>query len=254
MVQEQTPDSDSSDEEKVESPKEEAQPQKDEGSRDVEREVQPTKEAESGELALGEINRITGREFKSIDEAREHYKNLQSFVGQNPEDYKKKAEITDKLVETWERAGYTKEEALEEIERGLSSFGDENEVMKPTEDKRLDGLSREVEELRIDKETQEIINQRPEFEKMRDKIKQLSKDTGKNPSKVLEDYILPAYEGLKDSAYQSQKIKEETKISPSESVSEETTSHLKELRAKAEQTGKDEDWQAYIGEKFKTKK
>ncbi len=250
MVKEQTPETDSSEEEKVESQSEETNPTPDEGGRDVEQVNQSTKEADNSELALEEINRITGREFKSTDEAREHYKNLQSFVGQNPEGYKKKAEITDKLVESWKQAGYTEEEALEEIQKGLGSFDTIAETPQPTEDKRLDGLTREVRELRIKDETQEIVNQRPEFEKVKDRIIQLSRDTGKNPSVVLEEYILPTYEKLKDSAYQSQKVKEETKISPSESVSEETTNKLKELRAKADQTGKEEDWQAYIKEKF----
>jgi hypothetical protein len=255
MVQEQTPESNPPDEEKVESQNEEAISQKDEGGRDVEQVNQPTEKVEGSELALEEINRITGRSFKSTDEACEHYKNLESFVGQNPEAYKRKAEVTDKLVETWKQAGYTEEEALEEIQKGLGSFDSQSmaspDTMQPTEDRRMDGFARELRDLRIKDETREIINQRPEFAKMRDKIMQLSLDTGKNPSQVVEDYILPAYEGLKDSAYQSQKVKEETKISPSETVSEDTTSALKELRAKAEKTGKDEDWQAYIKEKFK---
>lgn len=246
MVEEQTPTSDSPEE--VETG---------EGDRNVEQNLQPTgQEENTQDLVLQEINRITNRSFKSLEEAQQHYKHLQSFVGQNPEDYKKKAQVAEKLIEAWKAAGYTEDEALEEIEKSLSSTPSYTEPAEPLvslEDRRINRLMKEVTELQIKDQVQEIINQRPEFGKLKDKIIKLSKETGKNPVEVLNEYILPTYEELKDSAYQSQKVKEETKISPSEAVSQPSPNKLAELFAKAQESGKEEDWENYLREKFKVK-
>lgn len=55
--------------------------------------------SEEGAKTLEYFKKLTGRDFKSAEDFEKHYKELSTFVGQNPKELKEKAEAFDKLIE-----------------------------------------------------------------------------------------------------------------------------------------------------------
>jgi len=109
--------------------------------------------------------------------------------------------------------------------------------------------------MQIEQSVQKIIEKRPEFKNFSEQMKKMSLESGRPVENIFNDYFLPLYEGLKDSAYQAQQVKEETKVSPSDSISTPPSDKAQELFAKANSatgTEREELFAQYIAERFKT--
>jgi len=211
-------------------------------------------EVKPEELVLQKIKEITGREFKSLDEAKTHYKNLESFVGQNPEEYKAKAQLMDKVLSKWQEAGWSKEEAEAELRKTVEGFGGIQQTTEtaqnPLIDKEIAKLKKDQQKIQRELDAKNILEQHPNMKPFIDEIKTLAETKGKSVPKAFTEDFLPLYEKFSLVANQSQRVKETTQISPSETITP-PTKQVDQFFQQAVKSGKEEDWNKYIAEKFK---
>lgn len=165
-------------------------------AKDLEAGAQP-----SEELTLEEINKITGREFKNREEFEKHYKELSSFVGQNPQELKEKAEAFDKMIEDANKI-------VDEAE----STGELEKIEVPSE---IEEVKRKIEEMELSKSY-------PEAEKVKETIYSIAQAEGislkEAYEKHLKDLVTSKLEVEKSKAEEITGIESKSRIAPGESA------------------------------------
>lgn len=101
------------------------------------------------ESVINKLSEITGRKFKDEDDFQRHYKELSSFVGENPKELKEKARLYDEQI----NSSKTK---LKEIQKSGSS---NEEITK---------LKNKIEEM-------ELLKDYPDASKILDTIRAVAK-------------------------------------------------------------------------------
>jgi len=146
-------------------------------------------------VKLDTLNKLTGRDFKSVEDFEKHYKHLSSFVGSNPEEIKKKAEDYDKMMK---KAEETKEKKTKKTD-DLS-----NDVKE-----RIDSQQTELQSIKNQLTKAEFLKKHPEAESVYEEyVLPLSERTNKNPMEV---YPGSGLESLLKSKKELEEVKSKTK-------------------------------------------
>jgi uncharacterized protein YbgA (DUF1722 family) len=141
------------------------------------------------EINLENLSKITGREFKNVEDFQKHYKELSSFVGKNPKELEEKAKKYD-----------------EEIAKSKT------ELKKAT----TDGSSNEdIRELRSKIEEMELLKDNPEASKILSTIKAVA--TSKNVS--MKEAYEQDLKSLLESNIEAERLKNEERNSSVETKS-----------------------------------
>jgi len=161
-----------------------------------------TEDVKKTELDVDAVNKMTGREFKTIEEFTEHYKNLSSFVGSNPEENKKKAEEYDKLM--------TDSAKIEQDIKKDDVIDDKKDETPLTEDNKqiLSNQQEEITKIREELSKERFLRDHPEANSVVDIVETMSKQHGKD---LEETYKVLDLESLLNSKKELEEVKSEDK-------------------------------------------
>lgn len=210
----------------------------------------PTADANPQAAELKALNTVMGREFKNLDEAREHYQNLNKLVGDNAiAEQRKAAQAYDALVlqiakeNGWSRAAsiaYLEDlqTSSNSTEKQASSF----DAKSFDENDRLQKLEREL-----------FLAKTPEAAKYLDKVEKYAKTTRTSLSEAYAelygDVIQTAKEEALSEALRQEKLGAQVSASSSTPAAPEINRYA-ELMEKYRKTGNSEFFREATKEKW----
>jgi len=128
-------------------------------------------DTKTDDVQLTALNKLSGRNFKSVDEFEKHYKNLSTFVGTNPEELKKKADEYDKLMSDASKAA---DEVKADKTKNVQKKAD---PVLDASISRLDAIEKELQK-------EKFLKLYPETESMYDIIVLQAEKTGKTTGEI----------------------------------------------------------------------
>lgn len=181
-------------------------------------------ESKQKPVDLGYIKKVTGREFKSVEDFEKHYKELSSFVGKNPKELKDKADSFDRIM----------------TEANAAVKSAENGEKTNLQDSEVSQLKAKVQEM-------EFLGKHPEAKNSLELIASVAKGKGVSLEEAYES-------GLKDlitSKSESEKAKEQEQFVGVESksrISQGKANKINELAQKVVKSDSVEDKEALVRE------
>jgi hypothetical protein len=174
---------------------------------------------------LSIIGKLTGREFKSTEDFGNHYKELSKFVGANPAELKRKADLFDTIMNT------------------------SNEKPVKNEVKNSSSDNSELGEVKLKIQEFELTKKHPESEKFLDLIGSVAKSKGLSLNEAYESHVQDIV--LSKLREDETKAKEKSPLIENKGrISQTKNNNISDLANRIKQSGKDEDKEALVREFF----
>lgn len=190
-------------------------------------------------LSLGDLNIITGREYKTREDAMRHIKELNSLIGDDKiaTDRKLAEEYSKILGEYAANDGLSRDEARKEL---LANLNKERKEKPQEKDSEASRLSRKISNLEYRLEKEDFLRAYPKAEKLVSVIADGARATGV----TLEEYYKSS--GLKDLV-----ISEEAEKNPTVNAKpriQKTSAKVSQLAKAAKESPTDDNKQALVEE------